>query len=582
MLSGSHGNTFRTGYRLQVEWSATQSITNNTSIITAKLYLISQGSSYTIVSSTNKTARITIDGTTYIHSVNVRLSGNQKKLLATSTKTVNHNSSGNKSFTLSANLDIEVTLSGKYWSRVSISGKTYTLDTIPRYVKITSFTITDIRGTQFKINHSTDKAVNARQYRLNSGSWQTLPTDGVITGRSPGTSYRVQIRVRSSTSGLWTTSVTRTINTVALSTAKVPNINVGESISVSISRANSNMYHDITLQFWHDDQTWHDLETITNVTTSATFKLTEKQIGQIYYGRVTSKTTSVRVKIVNRWGAGGAIQGTNYSSNAMATIVNAGPSIESVSYRDVNSTVQSIIRNNQKILRNKSDLQVIAGLAKSQKGATLKSYKVTMGGNEYSVSASGVEQSGRIINIGKVNQANNQTAILTVIDSRGYTATKNFTIQIIDYQEPQFIQASTDRLNNYEKSSYLNIEGRRNIIKPNDIDVNGIEIRYRVKENPNGNFDGYVSANSKDTSINGVYQNFRTNHFMNDYPNNKSYTVEIQMKDKFSSYKTILVTLNQGIALLKFMEDKINIGVPLIDEETKKPYIYFAESEEWN
>ena len=64
-------------------------------------------------------------------------------------------------------------------------------------------------------------------------------------------------------------SVTRTINTVALSTAKVPNINVGDSVSVSISRANSNMYHDVTLQFWHDDQTWKDLATLTNRTTSA-------------------------------------------------------------------------------------------------------------------------------------------------------------------------------------------------------------------------------------------------------------------------------------------------------------------------
>lgn len=569
---------FSTSNKYIVYWiemiQNSQSIANNTSNVTVRVWVKRTNTGYTTYGS--GTCTCTINGTRYTSSITSSdtITSSPRKLFER-TLNIPHNSNGTKVLGISASISHARFSSGT-------NSANFTLTTIPRYVKITSFTITDIRGTQFKINHSTDKAVNARQYRLNSGSWQTLPSDGVITGRSPGTSYRVQIRVRSSTSGLWTTSVTKTISTVALSTAKVPNINVGESISVSISRANSNMYHDITLQFWHDDQTWHDLEMITNVTTSATFNLTEEQIDQIYYGRVTSKTTSVRVKIVNRWGAGGAIQGTNYSSNAMATIVNAGPSIESVSYRDVNSTVQSIIRNNQKILRNKSDLQVIAGLAKSQKGATLKSYKVTIGGNEYSVSASGIEQSGRIINIGKVNQANNQTAILTVIDSRGYTATKNFTVQIIDYQEPQFIQASADRLNNYEKSSYLNIEGRRNIIKPNDIDVNDIEIRYRVKENPNGNFDGYVSANSKDTSINGVYQNFKTNHFINDYPNNKSYTVEIQMKDKFSSYKTILVTLNQGIALLKFMEDKINIGVPLIDEETKKPYIYFAESEEWS
>ena len=132
------------------------------------------------------------------------------------------------------------------------------------------------------------------------------------------------------------------------------------------------MYHDLTLQFWHDDQTWHDLVTITNVTTSATFNLTAEQNDEIYYGRVTSKTTSIRVKVVNRWGSGGAIQGTNYSSQATATITNANPSIDSVSYKDINTSVQAIINNNQKILRNKSDLQVITGLAKAQRSYTKK------------------------------------------------------------------------------------------------------------------------------------------------------------------------------------------------------------------
>ena len=77
-----------------------------------------------------------------------------------------------------------------------------------------------------------------------------------------------------------------------------------------------------------------------------------------------------------------------------------------------------------------------------------------------------VEQnkSGRIINVGKVNQANNQTAILTVTDSRGYTASKSFTVQILDYVEPQFLQAVAERVNNYEKSSFLKIEGRRSIV----------------------------------------------------------------------------------------------------------------------
>ena len=87
-LSGSFGNTWRKGYRVQLDWEATQNIANNTTTVTAKIYLMSLGSAYTITgSSSNKPAYISIDGTEYTHeNLNTNLSANQKKLMATSTK----------------------------------------------------------------------------------------------------------------------------------------------------------------------------------------------------------------------------------------------------------------------------------------------------------------------------------------------------------------------------------------------------------------------------------------------------------------------------------------------------------------
>ena len=550
-----------------------QSIANNTSNVTVRVWIKRTNTGYTTWGS--GTVYCTIDGKSYSGSITPddKITSTPRKLFER-TVTINHNTNGEKTLVMSARIQhSQFSSSSQSWN--------YTLPTIPRYAKITSYSISDIRCTQFKINYSTDKTVDATQYRLNGGSWHTLPSNGIITGLNPGTSYKVQIRVRSSASGLWTDSANRAITTVRLSTYTIPNFNIGNPITVTISRGNTNMYHDLTLQFWHDDQTWHDLVTITNVTTSATFNLTEEQNDEIYYGRVTSKTTSVRVKSVNRWGANGAIQGTNYSSQATATIVNAEPSIDSVSYLDSNMSVQSILNNNQKILRNRSELRVIAGRAASQKGATLKSYKVSIGGSEYTVNTSGTEETGKIINIGKVNQSANQTAILTVIDSRGYTASKSFTVQMLDYIEPQFLQATAERVNNYEKSSFLKIEGRRSIVKPADIDVNETYLRYRIKENPSGTYGSYIDVISENTSIQGIYQNFNTNQYMNDFPNNLSYTVEVGIKDKFSDWKTILILLPEGIALLRFLQDQIQAGVPIVDQESEQPYIFFAESEDW-
>lgn len=566
-------------YRIRLV-TGTQSITGNYTPVTVSIQAWRTNTGFTTYGS--GTAYCTIDGTQYSASISSgqRISYNSYTTLFTRSMNISHNSAGAKTLAMSAYIShSQFRSSSQSWNR--------TLPTIPRYAKINSFTITDITGIQFKINYSVDRATNAAQYRINSGSWITIPSNGIITGRSPGTSYNVQIRVRNSASNLWTNSTTRTVRTVRLSTYTVPNFNTGDSLTVSISRGSTNMYHDVTLQFWNDDQTFHDLEIITNVATSATFNLTESQLNQIYNGRVSHKTTSIRVKVVNKWGSGGTAQGTNYSSNSTATIVDAEPTLDGVSYLDTNTELQTILQDNQKILRAHaaglmSNLRVVAGKATSQKGATLKNYKVSIGGNEYTVNTSSVEETGKIIDIGAVNQSSNQTAVLTVTDSRGYTASRSFTVQMINYVTPLILQASAERLNNYEESSYLRLEARRSIVKTNGDDLNYPEIQYRTKLPNVTEFGSWVNVNTQNTYVSGMYQNFDVDAYMGDFPNKQSRDVEVRIRDRFSSwlYRRGIV-LPEGVALLRFLQDRIEAGVPLVDQETQGNYIFFSEYEEW-
>ena len=144
--SGSFTHSIKTGYRLVVEWSATQSTANNTSTVTVQLYLQSLSSGYTIVSSTDKTAWIEIDGVRSTNnSTNVTLSGNQKKLMHTYTRTLSHNSDGTKSFTIRASQEFGFSFAGSYTGTVTTSVRTYTLNTIPRSSTFTFVTIPNIR-----------------------------------------------------------------------------------------------------------------------------------------------------------------------------------------------------------------------------------------------------------------------------------------------------------------------------------------------------------------------------------------------------------------------------------------------------
>lgn len=130
--SGTIQAAIRTGYRLQIAWTVgSQSVANNTSSVTAKVQLVSTGSSYTINSSASKSGSLTINGTKYTFSFSAALNGNQTKTLFTKTVTVAHNSDGSKTCAFAATCGINVTLGGTYYGNVTASGSG-TFNTIPR------------------------------------------------------------------------------------------------------------------------------------------------------------------------------------------------------------------------------------------------------------------------------------------------------------------------------------------------------------------------------------------------------------------------------------------------------------------
>ena len=138
--SGSIQQAIRTGYRIQIAWTVdSQSVANNTSTVTAKVQLVSTGSSYTINSSASKSGSLTINGTKYTFNFTAALSGNQTKTLYTKTVTVAHNADGTKTCSFSATCGIDVTLSGTFYGDITASGSG-TFDTIARASTISSVT----------------------------------------------------------------------------------------------------------------------------------------------------------------------------------------------------------------------------------------------------------------------------------------------------------------------------------------------------------------------------------------------------------------------------------------------------------
>ena len=186
--SGTITQAIRTGYQLKIVWTVnSQSVANNTSSVTAKVQLVSTGSSYTINSSASKSGSLTINGTKYTFTFTAALNGNQTKTIYTKTVTVAHNANGSKTCSFSATAGINVTLSGTYYGNVTASGSG-TFNTIARASTISSVTASvAINGTN-EVTVSITRAASSFTHTVvfSFGSYSKS-----VTGVGTSTSYAI-------------------------------------------------------------------------------------------------------------------------------------------------------------------------------------------------------------------------------------------------------------------------------------------------------------------------------------------------------------------------------------------------------
>lgn len=236
--SGTIQEAIRTGYRIQIAWTVdSQSVANNTSKVTAKVQLVSTGSSYTINSSASKSGSLTINGTKYTFNFTASLSGNQTKTLFTKTVTVAHAANGTKTCSFSATCGINVTLSGTYYGNVTASGSGV-FNTIARASTISSVTSSvSVNGTNAVTVNITRAASSFTHTVVFSFGSYSKTTTGVGTSTSYAIPQTWLNAIPNATSGTAKVTVTTYSGSTKIGSAVSKNftITVPSTVVPSIS-----------------------------------------------------------------------------------------------------------------------------------------------------------------------------------------------------------------------------------------------------------------------------------------------------------------------------------------------------------
>jgi hypothetical protein len=215
--------------------------------------------------------------------------------------------------------------------------------------------------------------------------------------------------------GTLTGSGSATLQTIPRATTpslSETNVTMGESITIDLPRATSSFTHNLSYKFGNASGT-----IATGAGTSATFTIPTSLSAQL--PNAASGTGNIICDTYN----GSTLIGSKTVSFVATVPASVVPVISSVTVSD---TVQSIQTKFGVFVQNKSKARVVT-TAEGAQGSSISNYKVTVDGTNYS---------GADITTNYLASAGDIEIKVTVTDTRGRTATKSQTVNVLEYRNP--------------------------------------------------------------------------------------------------------------------------------------------------
>nr|DAV87589.1 MAG TPA: protein of unknown function DUF859 [Caudoviricetes sp.] len=548
------------GRYLQLTITETVNVAANTSTLNWTLTSTGGSASYYTVDTTT----VTINGTQVYYKARTAWDDRvfpAAKGSVSGTISVAHDSNGTKSINVGFSTRVYVYGPQEY-------GGTMVLSNIDRTAPTVSFSVSNITAGGFKISATSSATSDVWQYSTNNGtSWTQFSTTSgttasyTLTGLSPNTSYNVKVRARKKSNQVYGTSGSTSVKTLggavvnsvtnvtadAAAVSFVLNVTVYEAsyTNTVILKNGSTTYLTISGLSWSKG------------TANRTVTLTADQRTSLLTSMASIKSFTGTFEVTTFNGTTQVGSASSKTATVTTTPANSGPVLSGFTYEDSYSTTYNITGNNQLFIQGYSTLKVTPGTATAYNGASITNYTATCNG----VSASNT--TGAAISVGKVTKSGNVSVVLTVTDSRGYTASVTKTISVLAYAKPKVSALTLRRTNDIESEMQLSFNGSISPITVSSTQKNALlYVRYQYKLTSDTSYGSYVSILPSVTQ-NGTSYSY-SNVELCSLDSNSSYDFHLQIRDKLNSLTSIdlYYVVPQGTPLLALRKGKVGINTP--------------------
>jgi hypothetical protein len=306
--------------------------------------------------------------------------------------------------------------------------------------------------------------------------------------------------------------------------------NIGDSTTITISRASENFTH--TLE-WYFGEASGTLKT----------KITETSVG------VTIPAASLYTQIPNATSGTGTIKCYTYSGNThigtsectFTAYAKESACIPTVSATiiDTNTTTTALTGSNTKFVKGFSNAQVTVS-ATPKNSATISKYATTADGTTKATATS------------TFNNISNKDVTVKVTDSRGYSKQNNYSLTWVNYVKLAFTTISIKRTESTASTATMTLKG--NYFNDTFGSVNNsLTVRYRYKQ-VGGSYGSWTTITP--TISSNTFS--KTVNLSNLSPDNE-YLFQFEISDQLMTV-TQTFQLSKGIPAIRIGKDYLEIS----------------------
>lgn len=488
-----------------------------------------------------------------------------KWLIENKQVTVSHNSDGTLTLPIYWHWGVYSTW-GQY---LAPSGsKNVTLTAIDRTAPTVTFSVSSITASGFTISATSSATADIWQYSTDNGStWTQFSTTAgtsaskAVTGLSPNTTYNVKVRARKQTNQVYGTSSATSVKTLGGAVVNSVSALTADAATVSIS-INVTVYeasYTNTLVIKNGSTAYLTISGLSwsKGTANRTVTLTAAQRTTLLTAMASIKSFTGTFAVSSYSGSTQIGSTSSKTATVSTTSANSAPTLSGFTYADSYATTTAITENDQLFIQGYSKLTVTPGTATPKNNATIASYTATCNG----VSVSNT--TGDALTVGTVAKSGTVAVVLTVTDSRGWTASVTKNITVLAYAKPKVSSLTLRRTNDIEAEMQLVFNGSISAITVDSVQKNSLlYVRYRYKATSASSYSSYVSILSAVTQsgTSFSYSNLELRSLAAD----QSWDVHIQIRDQLNSLSSLdlYYVIPQGTPLVALRKTKVGINTP--------------------